>query len=238
MDWQTAIDRQQSALISVIIALMNSLGLVKGGTLTTLPFNLYRKTLLIIRPAEAAVRRLIMMVAYDMELRGFNLAPRSPVSGLPLKDGADMPGEVARSAGEGELVRRNPRDERHRQPSFNLIDPLKSFTGEAPDYSTFGINLDDETASSNRTPIPAAALGQRLLALKNALDNLQSQARRLISWYAIRNAALAQNRPHRLSPLRPGLPPYYRKRATNPAEEALLDCHTLALYARARRDSS
>jgi hypothetical protein len=224
MDWQTAIDRQHSALIAIIIALMTSLGLVKGGTLTTLPFNLYRKTLLIIRPAEAAVRRLIIMVAYDMELRGFNLSR--------------VPGEVARSAGEGELVRRNPRDERQRRASFNLIDPLKSFGGETPDFSSFNTNIDNETASSNRTLIPAAALGQRLLALKNALNNLQSQARRLTRWYAQRNAALKQNQPHRLSPLRPGLPPYHRKRPTNPVEEALLDCHSLALYARARRDSS
>jgi hypothetical protein len=90
----------------------------------------------------------------------------------------------------------------------------------------------------NRTPIPAAGLGRRLFALKYALDSLQSQARRLTRWYALRDAALQQNRPHRMSPLRPGLPPYHRKRPTNPVEEALLDCHSLAQYARARRDSS
>jgi hypothetical protein len=175
-------------------------------------------------PLKRGKSSLIMMVAYEMELRGFNLTPSG--------------GGVSEADGEGKFVRRNPRDERHRQPSFILFDPLKSFTGEAPDYSTFGISLDDETASSNRTPIPAVGLGQRLLALKNALDNLQSQARRLTRWYAQRNAALKQNRPHRTSPMRPGPPPYYRKRPTNPVEQALLDCHSFAQYARARRDSS
>ncbi|MGL4490032.1 MAG: hypothetical protein ACRCU5_11385, partial [Rhizobiaceae bacterium] len=74
MNWQIAIDKNREALLSIIIVLMNSLGLVKGGMLTTLPFHIYRKTLYILRPAEAAVRRLIIMAAYELELRGFNLA--------------------------------------------------------------------------------------------------------------------------------------------------------------------
>jgi hypothetical protein len=224
MDWQTAIDRQQSTLVSAIIALMKSLGLVTGGTLTTLPFNLYRKALLIIRPAESAVRRLIMMVAYDMELRGFNLTPSG--------------GGVSEADGEGKFVRRNTCNEGQRRASFILFDPLKTFGDEAPDFSTFNASFDDENTSTNKTPIPAAGLGRRLLALKYALDTIEKQARRLTRWYAIRDATLAQNRPHRMSPLRPGLPPYHRKRPTNPVEEALLDCHSLAQYARARRDSS
>ncbi len=69
MDWPLAIDKNREKLINIIVALMASLGLTDGGKLTTLPFYLYRKALLILRPAEAAVRRLIMMAVYEMELR-------------------------------------------------------------------------------------------------------------------------------------------------------------------------
>ncbi|MGL4491037.1 MAG: hypothetical protein ACRCU5_16475 [Rhizobiaceae bacterium] len=224
MNWQVAVDRNREALLSIIIALMKSLGLVQGGMLTTLPFHIHRKALLILRPAESAVRRLIIMAAYDMELRGFNLS-RLRERGL------------AKRGGEGKS-RAKHRDEHSHTISFRLIDPLKAFSEEAPDYSEFGPSLDEEYGSSDRTPTPAASLGRRLLALKYALDNIQKQARRLTRWYAIRDKALAQNHPHRLSPIRPGFPPGYRRKPQHPIEEVLLDCHSLAQYARERRDSS
>jgi hypothetical protein len=217
LDWQAAITRNRDALITIIAALMKSLGLVQGGVLTTLPRHLYRKALFIIRPAEAAVRRLIMMAAYEMELRG--IKPRQP----------------------------RATDERYRTsfpnpinfaPSFNLIDPLKLFGEEAPDYACFGPAFNDERGPADRTPLPAASLGRRLLALKHALDNVQKQARRLTRWYAIRDAALKARAPHRLSPLRPGFPPGYRRKPVHEVEEVLLDCHSFAQYARERRDSS
>jgi hypothetical protein len=226
MNWQIAIDRNREALLSIIIVLMKSLGLVHDGRLITLPFHLYRKALLILRPAEAAVRRLIMMAAYDMELRGFNLAP----------SGRGSEGRAA--DGEGFFSRQTSVESGWHNSSFNLIDPLKPFSEESPDYSEFGLSFDDDSALSDRTPIPASSLGRRLLALKRALDNIDKQARRLTRWYAARDAALKQNHPHRLSPLRPGFPPGYRRKPVHEIEKVLLDCHSLAQYARERRDSS
>ena len=217
MDWQVAIDRNRTALLSIIVALMKTLGLVDGGMLTTLPFYLYRKALMILRPAEAAVRRLIMMAAYDLELRGIKLRQARTVTS---RAAFAFPNAT------------------NFAPSFNLIDPLKTFGPGPADYSGFGPAYDAEQGSSNRTPTPAASLGRRLLALKNALDTLQKQARRLTRWYAERDIALRQMRPHRTSPMRPGLPPGWRKRPVHPDEEVLLDCHSLAQYARERRDSS
>ena len=75
MDWPLVIDRNRTALLTIIVALMVSLGLVSGGKLTTLPFFLYRRALRILRPAESALRRLIMIVAHEMKLRGFKLRP-------------------------------------------------------------------------------------------------------------------------------------------------------------------
>ncbi|MGL4488586.1 MAG: hypothetical protein ACRCU5_03980, partial [Rhizobiaceae bacterium] len=139
MNWQVAIDANREKLLSIIVTLMNSLGLVQdkhsavpyGGMLTTLPFHLYRKALLILRPAEAAVRRLIIMAAYEMELRGFNLA-RLRERGL------------AERGGEGELRRQNAAEAGWQRASFNLIDPLKTFTEERPDYTEFGPSFNED----------------------------------------------------------------------------------------------
>ncbi|MGL4488157.1 MAG: hypothetical protein ACRCU5_01775, partial [Rhizobiaceae bacterium] len=184
MNWQVAIDANREKLLSIIIALMASLGLVKGGMLTTLPFYLHRKALLILRPAEAAVRRLIIMAAYEMELRGFNLA-RLRERGL------------AKRGGEGVSRIEHREDTGSHTISFRLFDPLKAFTEEAPDYSEFGPSFNEDHGLNDRTPTPAASLGRRILALKYALDNIQKQARRLTRWYAIRDQALKQNHPHR-----------------------------------------
>lgn len=216
MNWHVAITRNREALISVIVALMKTLGLVDGAALTTLPFYVYRNALRIIRPAEAAVRRLIMMAAYELDLRGIVLQKsRIPST---LRTGT-FPHAV------------------HFAPSFNLIDPLKSFGPETPDYTCFRTGLDAKGRAFDKKPICAAALGRRLLALKFALGNIDKHARRLTRWYRARDLALIRMQPHRLSPLRPGFPPGYVKRPTLPIDEILRDCHSLSQCARERRDS-
>lgn len=217
MNWIIAIDRNRNALLSIIFLLMKSLGLVDGGKLTTLPSRLYRKVLFILRPAEAAVRRLIMMAAYEMELRGVKLRTSRPV--------------VGRSA----FAFSNTTNF---APSFNLIDPLKSGRGEQPDFALFGPAFADHHGAPDQIRIPAIGLGCRILALKNALDTIEKQALRLIRWYGLRDEALRQSKPHRFSPLRPGLPPHLRKRPRNEIETILSECHSLALHARERRESS
>ena len=219
MDWPLVIDRNRTALLTIIVALMASLGQVGGGRLTVLPSFLYRRALAIIRPAESAVRRLIMIVAHEMKLRGIKLRP-------------------ARRDRLAEFLvfsRPNPRDE-PALPSFNLIDPLKIFGREAPEMDGFysGENSD----APDRTPVPAASLGLRILALKHALENLPKQARRLARWYEQRDLAYSQNLPHRYSPLRPGPAPFSRRRKTHEIDEVLLECHLLGIYAGERQDSS
>jgi hypothetical protein len=217
MDWPLAIDKNREKLLRIVLALMASLGLVTGGALTSLPRLIYRKALMIVQPAEAAVRRLIMMAAYELELRKVIL-------------------RAGREAGSSQLDFRWANDCATRLPTFNLIDPLKDFEFETLDYSGFG-QFDNEPCV-NAGRVTAVHLGHRLLALKNALENLPKQACRLARWYAQRDLVLRQNRPHRLSPMRPGFPPGYRRKPVHPVEEVLLDCHSLASHARERPDSS
>lgn len=225
MDWQRAIEINHAALLRILNALVHTLGLTNGGMLTTLPYRLYRKALLIIRPAESALRRLIMLAAHEMELRGVKYAPR---------------GALAQRSGMRELIRLKTRDEGRRLPSFNLIDPLKSFDGEAPDFASFGATFSDEN-SDEQAPydrVDAAALGRRLLVLIKALASIPHQARQLRRWYVQRNIAYAQNKPHRFSPLHPGPALAYRKSHRHEIEAILLECHGLAVMTRSRPNSS
>ena len=219
MDWPLVIDRNRNALMTIIVALMASLGLVSGGRLTVLPLFLYHRALRILRPAESALRRLIMIVAHEMALRGFKLRP-------------------ARREGLAEfLVFSRPNTQSgERLPAFNLIDPLKIFGREAPDLDGFGSGENSE--APDKTPVSAASLALRILALKNALENLPRHAKRLDRWYEQRDLAYSQNLPHRYSPMRPGPAPFSRRRNRDEIDEVLLECHLLALYAGERQDSS
>ncbi len=227
MNWPQAIDRNRDTLLKIILALLVWLGLSEGGVLKTLPRFLYRRAMRILVPAESAVRRLIVIAVYEMELRGVTFA-------TPLKVRTKFTNFMLLNAPAANNV-----------PAFKLLDARKLFGLDAPDYSEFGASCADDYerdgedfAVPGRAPVPAALLGQRLLALKAALENLPKQAKRLARWYGQRDAAYAQNLPHLFSPIRPGLPIGYRKHKRQEIDEVMLDCHSLARAARDRRDSS
>jgi hypothetical protein len=195
----------------------------EGQLAYTLPFHIYTRALAILRPAESAARRLIMIAAHEMVL-----------SGVKLRAGTrDGLAEFLYSH------RPNPNAE-PAIPAFNLIDPLKSFGEVAPDFEILNADqsLDDQDSPSAITRVSAIALSRRLIALKHALDTLPKQARRLARWYAQRDAALKHMRPHRLSPLRPGTPVGLPKHKRSEVQEVLLECHLLAIHARDQHDSS
>jgi hypothetical protein len=223
MDWQLAITRNREALTAIIMALIKSLGLINGGALTTLPIHIYTRALAIIRPAESAVRRLIMIAAHELVLRGVKLRAGT-------RDGL---AEFLYSH------RPNPHAE-PAIPAFTLLDPLKSFREEAPDFELLDDHQfsGDNDAPPTTTRISAISFSRRLLALKHALENLPKQAKRLARWYAQRDAARQALQPHRLSPLRPGLPVGLPRRKLSEVQEVLRECHLLAIYARDQHDSS
>ncbi|MGL4488349.1 MAG: hypothetical protein ACRCU5_02765 [Rhizobiaceae bacterium] len=249
MDWKRAITRNREALQRLVAALFALVGMVEGGALNTLPPHIHRAVLLILRPAESAVRRLIIIAAY-----GLVIAPRL-VRPFPAN---------FTSGGSAE-----------RLPVFALIDPLKRFTASvafAEDGDLDGIwDTDDEDADdadgwedgfdqaslprislpgyfdplfpapvvpSLDGPINAQNLARRLAALKRALENLPREARRLARWHAKRCSALEQRRPVRLSPFRPGSPPGFRSRQTHEVDSILKECHALMLDRMAEPDTS
>ncbi len=216
MDWDGAIERNRTGLMRIVAVLFAMAGIAAGGRVAVLPRSVYRAVLLVLRPAEAALRRLIIIAA-----RGMVLSQR-PARGAPV-------GLVPR---DGDAAR---------NPCFALLDPLKDFTpfvpqpavGPLPRISVPGffdpVFLTPNIASRDDL-ISAANLCQRLNALHRVLDNLKREARRLARWRARRDVALTnQIRPRRLSTLRPGRPPGSRKRPVHAVHDLLRECHALAL---------
>ncbi len=185
----------------------------------TLPYRLYCAILLILRPAESALRRLIVIAA-----RGLTLKPRTAHQTLP-----NFPSFATTNSA--------------RIPSFALLDPLKHFSLEdfnqnANPHTSFSSSWDPsdfaQAFSQPDEPINAAQLFSRMRALRAALSDIPKQARRLARWQARRDELLkskATFKPMRISIFRPSLPPGWRQRSIHAVDDVLRECHGLALHA-------
>lgn len=228
MDWPLVINRNRDALRRIIAALFALAGAASSGS--TLPRHVHAAIMLVLRPAESALRRLIVIAA-----RGLVLKPRAPQpfpAGLPaISDAGSM-----------------------RAPAFSLFDPLKHFSledydnsdGAAPRIGFFSFYGEDlrsppSPVLSPEAPVDAASLMLRLRSLRGALSDLPKQARRLARWQARRDVALKRKgpfRPMRMSIFRPGFPPGYRKRQLHEVDDVLRECHYFALEPLERPNTS
>jgi hypothetical protein len=186
----------------------------------------------VLRPAESAARRLIFLAA-----RGLAVKP------VPMRTMPQRP-----MAGKGGPKR----------VAFQLFDPRKRFTQSPPRREAFQalprISVPDRDPrvaalwseappAALPQPLPgdhglidAAPLSIRLQALKAALEDVPRQALRLVRWRARRERAQAKRFTF-ASPLRPGLPPGYRRSPTHDVDDILIYCHGLARDAM-RHDTS
>jgi hypothetical protein len=220
MDWARAIERNSEALKGIIEMLFAMLG---DATLKRIPQALHRAVLRILRPAESAMRRLIVIAARGIVVK--------PVVSRPMPAGS-----IIGKGGNSRL-------------SFQLFDPRKRFaelrqpgrkpTRRDPRIHFFG--NDPRVVALWPTPRPkddpppppdglvnAARLTSRLLALKSALEDLPRQAIRLARWRLKRENMQS---PKFKSPLRPGRPPGYRRKPVHEVDEVLIECHGLAFDA-------
>ncbi len=217
MDWARAIERNSEALKGIVAALFAMLGLAGDATLARIPQSLHRAVLRVLRPAESAVRRLVVIAARGLVVKP---VPPRPKPAGPIGKGAGL------------------------RSSFQLFDPRKSFAflrdGTAarmlPRIHVFA--SDPRVAALWFVPRPepepppppdgrvnAAPLTRRLRALRLALADLPRQALRLARWKLRRaNAKIPKFR----SPLRPGHPPGYRRKVVHEVDEVLIECHGLA----------
>jgi hypothetical protein len=216
VDWDLAIKRNSEALKGIIEALFVLLGLDGTDTVSRIPRSVHSAVLRVLRPAESALRRLIVIAA----------------RGLVVKPAASRPmpaGSIGKS-GKGGRSR----------PSFQLFDPRKNFarprrrkfTRNPPRIHFFPYDTLRRVSPPAADPAPppdglvnAARLAPRLQALKFALEDLPRQATRLARWRMRREKAKS---PKFRSPLRPGPPPGHRRKAIHPIDEVLAECHWLA----------
>ncbi|MGB8818869.1 MAG: hypothetical protein WCC66_13205 [Rhizobiaceae bacterium] len=212
MDWSLAISRNREQLRQIVLSLFTLAGMRVGGSLFTVPPVVLSAIMLVLRPAESAVRRLIILAAH----------------GLALKPEARRDAPLIPSTGSAAMPLR----------AFPLFDPLKSFDGEnlwdqashafGSAVQPFGRLAAGQAAIAGPKPVDAKRIGLRLNALMRALDDLPRQARRLVRWQAKRDALLKAQRPTRISPIRPGLPPGWRQRKIHQIDTVLRECHGLA----------
>ena len=219
MDWARAIERNSEALKGIVEALFAMLGLDGEVVVGRIPQPLHRAVLRVLRPAESAMRRLIIIAA----------------RGLVVKLPAARP--ISRPMPAGPIGKGGPS-----RPSFQLFDPRKNFAELRQHRRKFRRNpprihfFPYDTLSPARPPLSdpapppdglvgAERLTRRLQALKLALEDLPRQARRLARWRVRRENMPS---PKFKSPLRPGPPPGHRRKPVHQIDEVLAECHWLA----------
>ena len=90
MDWDLAIKRNSEALKGIVAALFAMLGLVGEATVSRIPQPLHRAVLRVLRPAESAMRRLIIIAARGLVVK---LPAARPIS-RPDAGGANRQGRA------------------------------------------------------------------------------------------------------------------------------------------------
>jgi hypothetical protein len=267
MDWSLAIEKNREALrrILVMLVAMVSVPVLPGRSEpahsrpATLPRHLHRFVLRLLRPAEAATRRLIIVAA-----RGLVTEP----SPLRIARPKPQPKLVLVQNGLGQLVpapqwpkmpRAHVRTPTHTL-SLSLFDPLKRRSArrrvkprDVPRIRSFDDaripffhrpRQPDPPTPSPDDPLDAGRLHRRLEAIGRVLDDLPRQAKRLARWRARRDLGqgtqegsrdiAGTQRTHRIqrvSPMRPGRPPGWRRKPTHAVDEMLNDLHGLAFWA-------
>ncbi len=208
MDWSLAIDRNRSGLLAVVAAIAALLGATGSGLIAR---GLRHAALALLRPAESAARRLIILAA-----RGLVLSPRPAPA---------FAGSFGGGAGAGRVPAFHLFDRAKRLPRRALLAPpagvprIRSFFGPP---LVFLPPVPVRPAKPAPSPlVEAGRLRRRLAALERALATLPRQARRLARWRARTRL--------RRSPLRPGPPPGLRRRGGRDIDHVLRECHALAL---------
>ncbi len=224
MDIPAAIDLNKTLLARIIAGLFTLLG---GGTgPARISVELHRRIVRALRPAESAVRRLIVVLA---RITGVKAPPPRPQA-----QSRSIPPGLARK-GEGK-----------KRQSFPLFDPWQRFgrtkrkrpAQKAPAALPRIISLTDEGLRRLKERLDAPSMPdkkpadispinllRRLEAVIGALNDLPRQAKRLV-----RALARRQKFPHLKlrMPMRPGRAPGFRVKPRLEIDHVLRECDWLA----------
>jgi hypothetical protein len=220
--FEGVIERNTTLLKPIVAALF---AMLEGAA--RLSPGVYRRLLRLLRPAESAVRRLIVIAARGVVVKPLGVRPKpaGPITGQGKRSGT----------------------------SFQLFDPRKRFamfqqTRKAmkvvPRFYRVGSDPLG-TAPWFAQPVPVAPVvpappppddglvdgarvSRRLHALQSALADLPRQAKRLARW---RLRRLSKPHLRKMDCMRYGKAPGYRKQKTREIDTILADCHYFACEA-------
>ena len=173
------------------------------GAGSMLPRGVRNQALRLLRPAEAMLRRLLVLMAIKQSAIWSRHSPHpEPVEG------------------RGRTTKDQTSQDRSHSQNFPLLDPLHlpSMVQSPPPYATFGPRIWSLGSTWTYLPaetelpelLPIARLQDRLARLQAALDAPEKQVARMARWLARRGHG---QRPRRLFPMRPGRPPGYTRRS-------------------------
>ena len=216
MNWQLAIEKNHEALKRILAMLVALAGMTAGadrnrdGGGKTLPRHLHRFVLRLLRPAESATRRLIIIAARNVVV---TLAPqrqRKPKLKPEPRTILVLDRVNGSIVSVPMVLPEPPRDAaKPRKPcmSLPLFDPLGRFGVRrrhtrptvpprirSMDDSRDYVPLPATSAPSADDPLDVTTLHRRLDAIGRALNDLPGQATRLARWQARRDARLARDR--------------------------------------------
>ena len=228
----SAVRRNHAALLRLVAVLFLMAGLDEGGA-DTVPRRVWRKALRLLRPAESAVRRLIVVAARGIAVEAPKpRAERAPTSTERLQAKGLLVIHEGINLGLARAWRPEPAAEPAKPepglPVFPLTDPPRRFDkrgwkGLRP------FPADGFVYADGNEEVSARNLCRRVQALKRALDDMNGHARRLARREARR--AAGQLRAIHVRPVRLGHPPGHRRRPDREVDDILRECHALALQA-------
>ena len=224
MDWDHAIKRNSEVLAGVVESLFVMLGLVGEATVSRISWPAYRAVLRVLRPAESALRRLIVVAARNIVIAPVASRPKTPRAIKPSKRGTSRP--------SFQLFDPQPRIVLPRRKRTPRAVPRIHFFNTDGEFITIGPPIRPAKAPARPKSadgmVNAARVIRRLEALEAALADLPRQAMRLVRW---RMREEKSENPSFKTPLRPGRPPGSRRRAVHLVDELLDECQWLAFRA-------
>ena len=236
MNWNLAIEHNQAVLLRNVAWLFTWLKLDVGGSVETMPRLTRLTVLFVLRPSEAAYRRVLLVAVL---VRGIV---------APLINGRAVASKRSERKSKGGRVAQTPLP-------FKLLDPRKHFDlfpdrpkyvqgpgpwitdlwSDDPIYDRSALYAHQQKMNQP-PPAPddeenAATLCRRMNALMAALEDLDGQALRMAKLQA-----RIERQPRRIGKfplrvMRPGAPPGFRQRQKHEVDEVLAECHRLALMA-------
>jgi hypothetical protein len=237
--------------LRIVAVLFVYAGLDEGGA-DEMPRRVWRMILRLLRPAEAAARRLIVIAARRIEVAPPKPRPEKPLTGIERLVAAGVLTFHEVNFGLACAPQPQPampEKSAPRIPAFPLTDPPRRFDTKAWDglrpFPQDGFDLLDPDED-----VDARHLCCRIVALKRALDDLDTHAKRLARRMARAHLASRSIQggcapaseaklkgANQRRTIRLGHPPGHRRLPSHAVDDILRECHSLALQAQ-RLDTS